>query len=101
MQSTVGQERKQVPPAPKKELQKSTPKIAKEYIDTRWPKVYLLLCRDNLYQSKFSLQNMFDNMSGFWRMQCADEDFKITPKNYSLYLDPNQRDKEIKITWVR
>ena len=28
-------------PAPpvKKELQKSTPKIAKEYIDTRWPKV--------------------------------------------------------------
>ena len=25
--------------APKKELQKSTPKIAKEYIDTRWPKV--------------------------------------------------------------
>ena len=24
---------------PKKELQKSTPKIAKEYIDTRWPKV--------------------------------------------------------------
>ena len=30
-----------------------------------------------------------------------DEDFEITPKNYSLYLDPNQRDKEIKITWVR
>ena len=28
------------PGAPvKKELQKSTPKIAKEYIDTRWPKV--------------------------------------------------------------
>ena len=45
-------------------------------------------------------QNMFDNMSGFWRMQCADEDFEITPKNYSLYLDPHQRDKEIKITWV-
>ena len=40
MQSTVGQERsKQVPAPAKKELQKSTPKIAKEYIDTKWPKV--------------------------------------------------------------
>ena len=28
-------------PPVKKELQKSTPKIAKEYIDTRWPKVKL------------------------------------------------------------
>ena len=27
---------------PKKELQKSTPKIAREYIDTKWPKVTLL-----------------------------------------------------------
>lgn len=43
---------------------------------------------------------MFDNMSGFWRMQCAEDDFKITPKNYSLYLDPKQREKELKITWV-
>ena len=51
MQSTVGQERsKQVAAPPKKELQKSTPKIAKEYIDTRWPKVYfihLILCVPN------------------------------------------------------
>ena len=32
------------PAAPvKKELQKSTPKIAKEYIDTRWPKVKVTL----------------------------------------------------------
>ena len=46
------------------------------------------------------LQNMFDNMSGFWRMQCAEEDFRITPKNYSLYLDPEQRDKDLKISWV-
>ena len=44
---------------------------------------------------------MFDNMSGFWRMQCAEDDFKITPKNYSLYLDPQQREKELKISWVR
>ena len=43
---------------------------------------------------------MFDNMSGFWRMQCAEEDFRITPKNYSLYLDPEQRDKDLKISWV-
>ena len=43
---------------------------------------------------------MFDNMSGFWRMQCAEDDFKITPKNYSFYLDPKQREKELKITWV-
>ena len=43
---------------------------------------------------------MFDNMSGFWRMQCAEDEFKITPKNYSLYLDPKQREKELKITWV-
>ena len=43
---------------------------------------------------------MFDNMSGFWRMQCAEDDFKITPKNYYLYLDPKQREKELKITWV-
>ena len=33
-------------------------------------------------------------------MQCAEEEFKITPKNYSLYLDPKQREKELKITWV-
>ena len=46
------------------------------------------------------LQNMFDNMSGFWRMQCAEDDFQITPKNYSFYLDPNQREKELKISWV-
>ena len=31
------------PSPPKKELQKSTPKIAKEYIDTRWPKVVISL----------------------------------------------------------
>jgi len=68
-------------PPPKKELQKSTPKIAKEFIDNRWPK------------------NMFDNMSGFWRMQCAEDDFRITPKNYSLYLDPQQREKDLKISW--
>lgn len=70
-------------PPPKKELQKTAPKLAKEFIDSRWPK------------------NMFDNMSGFWRMQCAEDDFKITPKNYSLYLDPQQREKELKISWVR
>ena len=34
-------------------------------------------------------------------MQCAEDDFKITPKNYSLYLDPRQREKELKITWVK
>ena len=34
-------------------------------------------------------------------MQCAEEDFRITPKNYSLYLDPEQRDKDLKISWVR
>ena len=86
---------------PKRELQKSTPKTAKEFIDTRWPKVV------NFYSLTFKyleclqhLQNMFDNMSGFWRMQCAEDEFKITPKNYSLYLDPKQREKELKITWV-
>ena len=34
-------------------------------------------------------------------MQSAEEDFRITPKNYSLYLDPEQRDKDLKISWVR
>ena len=39
MQPVTGaQERTKTAP-PKKELQKSTPKIAKEFIDTRWPKV--------------------------------------------------------------
>ena len=33
-------------------------------------------------------------------MQSAEEDFRITPKNYSLYLDPEQRDKDLKISWV-
>ena len=85
---------------PKKELQKSTPKIAKEYIDTRWPKVKIFYAMKSFIQIWPIIQNMFDNMSGFWRMQCAEEDFRITPKNYSLYLDPEQRDKELKITWV-
>ena len=34
-------------------------------------------------------------------MQCAEDDFKITTNNYSLYLDPKQREKELKITWVK
>ena len=25
-------------------------------------------------------RNMWDNMSGFWRMQCADDSFEITAK---------------------
>ena len=59
----------------------------------------LMLLLAFLLSQFIMLQNMFDNMSGFWRMQCADEDFKITPKNYSLYLDPQQREKDLKITW--
>ena len=56
-------------------------------------------------------------MSGFWRMQvktlfqawilriffiyqCAEDEFEITPQHYSFYLDPEERDKELKISWV-
>ena len=28
----------------------------------------------------FFFRNMWDNMSGFWRMQCADDSFEITAK---------------------
>ena len=68
-----------------------------------------------------TFRNMWDNMSGFWRMQCADDSFDITAKvglensnfslkhchtlkifqHYSLYLDPVEREKELKISWVR
>ena len=32
--------------------------------------------------------------------QCAEDEFEITPQHYSLYLDPEERDKEMKISWV-
>ena len=41
---------------------------------------------------------IYNNVSIF---QCAENDFEITPQHYSLYLDPRQRDKELKISWVR
>ena len=28
----------------------------------------------------FAFRNMWDNMSGFWRMQCAGDSFDITAK---------------------
>ena len=32
--------------------------------------------------------------------QCAEESFWITPNNYSLYLDPGERERELKVSWV-
>ena len=39
----------------------------------------------------FFPRNMWDNMSGFWRMQCADDSFEITAKVRSENLKINSK----------
>ena len=38
-------------------------------------------------------------LSGFWRMQCSGDSFKISPADYSLYLDPVERERSLMISW--
>ena len=41
---------------------------------------FLSMIRSANDEINLVFRNMWDNMSGFWRMQCADDSFEITAK---------------------